>query len=409
MSRSPTVYAGQPALTKNQKTLCYYPVVLGHVLVNGLQFFSGIFIQKNKDFKSRIDNMVKLATLQTTSDMEKLHLEAVISLVYWNINDALNTWQKILTTYPTDILAIKFAYDACYIMGYSQLMNGMMKRVLPYWEEEMEFYRTLKTLYAFVLVECNYFIEAEIIAREGLKHNNTDPQMVHVMAHVLGVTGHVGEAIMLLRSSLYCHGDYSAAIVVYDTEIARRADSAESLNIFNIYDCCSLLFRLELEGVDVGERYNELYKVISPYMNDHISAYSDMHLLMAIMGRGRQHEISRFIESVRKYINNQTGTQRDIMHEIGIVIFEAFQAYKDGDYAKVVDILLPVRHKVWKIGGSQPQRDVCNLVLIHAALNSPQKRHQQTSRSLLEERKLELTNSPMTDRLLAKYTRLHVD
>ena len=36
-------------------------------------------------------------------------------------------------------------------------------------------------------------------------------------------------------------------------------------------------------------------------------------------------------------------------------ICEAFVAYNDGDYARVVDIMCPVRYKIVKIGGSHAQ------------------------------------------------------
>ena len=49
------------------------------------------------------------------------------------------------------------------------------------------------------------------------------------------------------------------------------------------------------------------------------------------------------------------GGNRDITKEVGLPICEAFVAYNDGDYARAVDIMCPVRYKIIKIGGSHAQ------------------------------------------------------
>ena len=58
---------------------------------------------------------------------------------------------------------------------------------------------------------------------------------------------------------------------------------------------------------------------------------------------------------MRLFSRSQTGTNHDITKEIGLSICEAFVAYDNEDYAKAVDILNPMRYKIWKIGGSNAQ------------------------------------------------------
>ncbi|XP_015747661.1 PREDICTED: tetratricopeptide repeat protein 38-like [Acropora digitifera] len=83
--------------------------------------------------------------------------------------------------------------------------------------------------------------------------------------------------------------------------------------------------------------------------------------------------------------------------------------FKQGKFDNAVEILKPARYKVVTIGGSNAQRDVFNLFLIHAALNSPKKQHHQLARSLLTERKAKKNNAPMTDRLMAQALALHAE
>ncbi|PVD32373.1 hypothetical protein C0Q70_07807 [Pomacea canaliculata] len=88
-------------------------------------------------------------------------------------------------------------------------------------------------------------------------------------------------------------------------------------------------------------------------------------------------------------------------------VCQALVSFREGDFANVVDLLHPLRYKIFVIGGSNAQRDVFNLLLIHAALKSPRVEHHRIARSMLAERKALKENSPLTDRLLGKVVALH--
>lgn len=104
-----------------------------------------------------------------------------------------------------------------------------------------------------------------------------------------------------------------------------------------------------------------------------------------------------------------SGTNWEISKDVGLAICEAFEQADKGKFDNAVEILKPARYKVVTIGGSNAQRDVFNLFLIHAALNSPKKQHHQLARSLLTERKAKKNSAPMTDRLMAQALALHAE
>ena len=52
-------------------------------------------------------------------------------------------------------------------------------------------------------------------------------------------------------------------------------------------------------------------------------------------------------------------------------------------YAKVVDLMYPIRYDIWKIGGSRAQKDLFTQLLIHAAFRS---NNVQLGHALLNER-----------------------
>ncbi|XP_077990624.1 tetratricopeptide repeat protein 38-like [Glandiceps talaboti] len=402
--------------------------VLGQVIVNGLDVMgTGRSIYRDAEFKTSIDNIVKLAESENVSSREKVHAEGIKLWAYGDIDGAHDKWEEILVQHPTDMLALKFAHDSYFYMGYSAQIRDSIARVMPHWKKDTPLYGYLLGMHAFGLVETNFYEQAEKEAKMGLELNKRDAWSTHSMAHVLEMMGRQKDGLSFMSTTkedwtacgmLACHnfwhwalyhiekGDYSAALDIFDTEISKRAHSGALLDIV---DACSFLFRIEMEGVDVGGRWNEVYDICKSHMGDHILAFNDIHMLMSTLGTKQKEETEKLMESIKTFVSEQSGSQRKIFQEVGMSICEAFQAYNDGDFAKAVELFLPIRYKVWRIGGSNAQRDLFNLFLINAALKSPEKKHHQLARSLLVERKTLKDSSPMTDRLMGKALALHVD
>ena len=61
----------------------------------------------------------------------------------------------------------------------------------------------------------------------------------------------------------------------------------------------------------------------------------------------------------------------------------AVGAFAQGDHAAAVDLLLPCRYEIWRIGGSHAQRDLFTQTLIAAALGA---QRWPLARALLAER-----------------------
>ena len=56
-----------------------------------------------------------------------------------------------------------------------------------------------------------------------------------------------------------------------------------------------------------------------------------------------------------------------IYRDIGLPVVQALTAFQRGDYAQAVERLLPARFDLWKMGGSNAQRDVIDWTLAEAA------------------------------------------
>jgi len=388
---------------------------MGHVFANEIQM------------KDSMDVIKSLAAKENFTDRERLHVEVVKALSAGKIPYAQDIWDEIVVAYPTDIFALKMLSDFGIFFGPKDRIRDSVARVFPHWKKEMPLYGYLFGLHAFGLEETNFYREAEKQARKGLELVPKDTWATHALAHVLEMEGRQDEGIEFLSKtmdnwkpceSLTCHnfwhwalyyiekGDYESALNLYDTEMAPRFKSSQT---FQLSDGSSLLYRLKFEGVHVGDRWQQLCQYWESHADDHFLAFTDSHMLMSTLGAKNEDLTLKLLDSLRKYVRDGSGPNCEVSREVGLAICEAFVEADKGNFDKAVEILKPVRYKVDLMGGSRAQRDVYELFLINAAMQSQRKEDHQFVRGLIAERKAKKDKAPMTDRLMAKVLALQVD
>ncbi|XP_052762658.1 tetratricopeptide repeat protein 38-like [Mya arenaria] len=404
--------------------------VMGHVIKNGLDLLgTGTNVRLNADLATDIATMVKMGTSQQgLSNREKKHVNAVKLWSEGNMALACDEWENILMDNPYDILALKFAHDTYFYLGFSRPMRDSLGRVFPQWKEDKPLYGYLHGMYSFGLEETNLYEQAEKIASKGLELNPRDAWSTHSMAHVLEMMGRQDEGMKFMSGTekdwqtcgmLSCHnywhwaliliekGDFSGALGIYDNHVYKSAQTSGAP--LDFVDACSLLMRLEMEGAQVEGRWEDCYEVIRPHMDDHVLTFNDNHILLACLGANNQAAVEQMMTSIQDWVASSTGDQSNITKEIGLVICRAFVAYRAGDCAQAVELMYPVRYLIWKIGGSHAQRDLYSLFLINAALKSNKPEHHRLAKFLLMERKSVKPCSPMTDRLMQRALAIHAD
>lgn len=390
-------------------------------------FLMGHVLATNFQIRDSTDSIVSLSAKNNMTDREKLHVEAVKELSAGNLYKAQDIWDDIIVQYPTDIFALKQLTEYSIFYGPKDRIRDSVARVLPRWKKEMPLYGYLFGMHAFGLEETNFYREAEKQARKGLELIPKDTWATHALAHVMEMEGRQDEGIEFMSKtqdnwksceSLACHnswhwalyyvekGDYEGALNIFDTEILPRCGANK---MFQLSDGSSLLYRLTFEGVDVGDRWQQLCRWWQNHGDDHYLAFTDTHMLMSTMGAKNEELIIKLLNSLRKYVRDGSGPNCEISREVGVPVCEAFVEADKGNFDKAVEILKPIRYKVDLLGGSRAQRDVYELFLIHAAMQSPRKQDHQFVRCLIAERKAKKEKAPMTDRLMAKALALQVD
>jgi tetratricopeptide (TPR) repeat protein len=242
-------------------------------------------------------------------------------------------------------------------------------------------------MYAFALEENHHFSTAEAVGREALKINQRDTWAVHAVNHVMEMEGRQKEGIRFLTSTvddwkhsriLSCHnfwhlclhyielGKFEMALEIFDKEMAPRFKEA---SILDLVDGSSLLYRIELEGYSVGvHRWQPLIDAFSPHTR-RILLFNDTHIMMT--NRHRPQDAANLVQSMRDYIGRKditNCTNRRRSEEIGLTLMEGLRAVNERRYNEAVHLLYPLLRdqKLIKIGGSEAQRDIFNVTLIHA-------------------------------------------
>ncbi|KAF1387114.1 hypothetical protein PFLUV_G00101900 [Perca fluviatilis] len=402
--------------------------VMGHVISTGLELVSTTSSTRlNERLASAVRRTVELANSQDISPREKLHVKAVELFSRGHFPKACDVWEDILVDHPTDMLALKFAHDAYFYMGAQAQMRDSVARVLPHWKPHMPLFSYLKGLYSFGLLETRLYDQAEKVAMEGLALTPDDAWAVHSVAHVYEMKAEVDKGLKfmesrekdwqisdVLASHNYWHwalyfiekGQYEAALQIYDSQVFRRCKATGSM--LDTVDACSMLCRLEMEGVCVKDRWRELLQVTQPHTDDHVTLFNDMHFLMASLGAKESGTSQRLLEGLQELAKEPGDNQQhQLAGTIGVPMCQAIMEYDQGNYNRTVELLYPLRYRVVDIGGSDAQRDIFNQLLIHAAMKSENKHHQKLGRCLLVERDAMRPSSPLTERLIQRALALH--
>ena len=291
--------------------------------------------------------------------------------------------QVLLTRNPRDALAMKLIQAIHFVMGRPDAMRASVEGVLGAWDDHPA-RGYLLGCHAFTLEETGEFDRAESVGRAGVEIAPDDAWGLHAVAHVYDCTGRARAGLDWLTgreaSWAHCHnfryhvwwhralmhldlGEYDIALALYDADI--RADKTDDYR--DIANAASLLSRLELDGVPVGDRWQELAILSERRASDGCQAFADLHYMLALCGGNREAAAAGLIARMQATRPAGNEALRIIAHP-GLKVAQGLQAFANGDYSAAWLHLNAGRGDLQQIGGSNAQRDVFERIAIEAAL-----------------------------------------
>lgn len=345
------------------------------------------------------------------SPREQLHARAAVLWTARNMDGAARVWEEILLDHPRDILAARLAHFANFYSGDARRLRDSVNRIMPAWGQDVPGFSYLKGMQAFGFEESGDYARAQAAAETAIELEPMDPWATHAYAHVMEMQDRQADGLAWIdrlrphwtqannfQNHIWWHealmmmdqGRMDDVMAQYDAHVA-APESEEYLDICN---AVSLLQRLEIMGLDVGDRWAPLAAKVQNRTEEHILTFVDLHyaLALAAMGDGKVHEMREFMAA---YEGAEDDSNLPIMKALGVPLVNALIAYREGRYGDATDAMIPVRYEIWMMGGSHAQRDLFNLILVDAARKSG---NTALTRALLSERRAVMPRDEWTEK-----------
>ena len=350
--------------------------------------------------KARAAHEACVVRSETANPREAAHVAALGAWIEGDVEQAVAQWDRIIFEHPLDLLAIRLQHFALFWLGRSHALCGSIAGVVSTWDEDIPGYGNILGMFAFGLEECGEYAEAEARGRQAVASNAEDLWGVHAVAHVLEMQGRRREGLLWLdypadrwddrnpfRGHLWWHralfalelGQYDQVLALYD----RSIQSDDFQFYLDVQNAASMLLRLEFQGQNVGERWRPLADHAEEALDDHVLVFTDLHNVMALAREGRSDSATRLLASLKQQAGARGGDALAIVEQVIEPTAEAILAHAEGDHARAVDHLLPIRYRLSPMGASHAQRDIFAQLLLESAIRSEQ---WSLARSLVSER-----------------------
>ncbi|MEM6680235.1 MAG: tetratricopeptide repeat protein, partial [Pseudomonadota bacterium] len=257
---------------------------------------------------------------------------------------------------PADVLACKLEHAIRFVLGDRRGMLRGIEAVLPAYAHGHPHRGYVLGCHAFALEENGAYAEAEAAGRAALEEAPDDAWGLHAVAHVLDMTGRSGEGIDWLarQEPAFAHcnnfgahvwwhlalfhldrAEYDAVLALYDTRI--RAEQTDDYR--DIANGASMLTRLEIEGIAVGDRWDELVALSEARVEPGCVVFADLHYLLALEAGGRRGAADAMIARLAA---DAAAADHD-MHEVaalaGLPCARGLTAFRAGAYDAAYEAL----------------------------------------------------------------------
>lgn len=321
------------------------------------------------------------------NEREKLYVWAIEAWAKGDVEQAIAYHEAIAKKFPRDLASIQRGQYHYFYLGNKEDLLQIAEKVLPANRENHYLYGMI----AFGLEQCHRLEEAEVAGRRAVEMNRHDPWAHHAVAHVMETQGRLEEGIAWMESLsdtwencnslLYTHNWWHIALyylekeeiqkvlALYDTYIWGRAEKESSKDQVG---AISLLLRLELRGVDVGDRWEELAAYLTPRIHEHALAFQDLHYVYALARAGRAELVNEMVFSMQAYARKALPYIQKTWVEVVIPGAQGMAAHARRDWERAIAELRPILSRLYQIGGSHAQRDLFEQVYLDAWLRAEQ-------------------------------------
>jgi tetratricopeptide (TPR) repeat protein len=300
-----------------------------------------------------------------------------------DLPDAVRVCERIAEDFPRDLVAVK-------LHQYFEFNRGNAPAMLRAVLEVLDSSRDIAYVHgmaAFAYEQCHRLAEAERAATTALEMRAKEPWAEHALAHVMLTRGRIDEGARFLESAAPAWTGLNSFMVTHLWwHLALfNLDQGRNSRVLEIYDghcwgvakhysqdqvgAVSLLARMEIAGIDIGDRWQELAGYLVARAQDTVQPFLTLQYLYGLARAGRR-EAEQLLETVRRAPDAAPAYVREVWREVALPACEGILAYAHGDYETAWRRLMPVQPRLIEVGGSHAQRDLFDQILLDAAIRS---------------------------------------
>ncbi len=308
-------------------------------------------------------------------EREQAHARALRQMLAGDYSRAAGVWDEIAAT-SRDFAAVRIAHDIYLHVGDSEGRMRSSRSAADNWEPGDHGYGFVQGQLAFALEESGRLDEAEQIGRTALDLDPHDLWARHALAHVYETADDQQGALDLLdgpdplwhdQDALSTHiwwhlalrlisvGEYQRVLSIHDQELD-LADTA-----FRLCDLTSLLWRLELVGVDVDDRWSLLADRWATIAERHTCGFIDLHACLTFLRLPAHRGAAPFFAGLAAAHRLPVSENARTFSEVVRPLLEAIRSHVEGDHAAAVAGLDRLRPEIHRIGGSHAQHELFTL------------------------------------------------
>lgn len=327
----------------------------------------------------------------TATEREQWYISAIAAWARGAISEAANLHEAIALKYPGDLISVQQGQYHYFYRGEAGRLLRIAETVFPANADNHYLYGML----AFGLEQCGELNQAMEVGLQAIALNRFDPWAQHAIAHVLeeqnrpetGIAWMEGHADTWepCNSMLYTHnwwhvalyylalGKMQKVLELYDQHLWGRANPASPKDQVG---AISTLLRLELQGVNVGQRWNALAPHLYPRLHEHALPFQDLHYIYALARAGYTDWVSELLQSLTLYARRVPAEMKQTWLHITLPVAKGLIAYAEADWSTAISELRPRLPKLHTVGGSHTQRKLFEQIYKHAVLQNEQRRLQ---------------------------------
>lgn len=308
-------------------------------------------------------------------EREQAHARALKHHLAGDYSRAAAVWDEIAAT-SHDFAAVRIAHDIYLHVGDSEGRMRSSRSAADNWQPDDHGYGFVQGQLAFALEESGRLNEAEQVGRTALDLDPHDLWARHALAHVYETADDQQGALDLLdgpdalwhdQDALSTHiwwhlalrlisaGEYQRVLSIHDQELA-VANTA-----FRLCDLTSLLWRLELDGVDVADRWSLLADRWATIAERHTCGFIDMHACLVFLRRSEHPGAAPFFAGLAAAHPTPVSENARTFGEVVRPLLVAIRAHVDGDHAVAVNGFDRLEPDIRRIGGSHAQHELFTL------------------------------------------------